>query len=88
MIDKTPLPIQKGLGMPACAVLLFKKGKSVLLRINGLIKLEDSELALGKSAAACEFIVEVSLGKRKGRSCFGFCPSDKGYLIVRCGERV
>ena len=70
MVYKTAAAVKKGMGVTADTVFLFQKGKRVLLRVKGLIKLIYAVLSISEARAAHKFVIQVGLRNGKGGGLF------------------
>ena len=73
------------MGMTSNSVFIFKEFDCGIRGGLRFIELINAKFTTCKTAAMlCEFIIEISLRNRKGRSLFSFCLLDPCYLFFQC----
>ena len=73
-------------GMATDAVFVFQETDVFLSALALLELLVNAKLALRDAAAACQHIVDGSLGKREARLLFSLCLFNERYLLCLRGE--
>ena len=88
VVNEAAFSVQICVRMSAYTIFLFQKGKRVLLRVKGLIKLIYAVLSIFEARAAHKFVVQVGLRNGKGGGLFSLRLLDLFYLLVCRGEKT